>query len=209
MTSCTVSCVNEQQELLKQVLATLLDFFGMYLDRRWALPCFFFSSSFYSVELDLWQLSRVSIRKQVPRRHQDFRRYVVRSMWRCDDQNSVAGVGWATSKAIIERLLPLWLSAARSLEFDWNHITTGLEANINLVRTVLILFLLTSPAILDCLYGTRLAFKPRWPAQAPLRINICKHRCIWRVSAPAYVRQPCERVTLRQLQVCSFGAACR
>ncbi len=47
---------------------------------------------------------------------------------------SVVGLGWATAKAVIERFVPLWLSAARSLEFDWSHVTVGLEANLNIVR---------------------------------------------------------------------------
>ncbi|KMZ61998.1 Transmembrane protein [Zostera marina] len=42
------------------------------------------------------------------------------------------GLGWAFADSALHRLLPLWVGA-RGLEFTWEHILQGLEANANLV----------------------------------------------------------------------------
>ncbi|KAG9147086.1 hypothetical protein Leryth_005334 [Lithospermum erythrorhizon] len=41
------------------------------------------------------------------------------------------GLGWAFADAVLHRLLPLWVGA-RGLEFTWDYILQGLEANANL-----------------------------------------------------------------------------
>ncbi|KAL4390561.1 hypothetical protein AHAS_Ahas03G0157400 [Arachis hypogaea] len=41
--------------------------------------------------------------------------------------------GWAFTDSVIHRLVPLWVGT-RGLEFTWDYILQGLEANTNLVR---------------------------------------------------------------------------
>lgn len=41
-------------------------------------------------------------------------------------------LGWATAESLVSRLAQLWLEA-RSLDFDWVHLTHSVEANIALV----------------------------------------------------------------------------
>lgn len=45
------------------------------------------------------------------------------------------GLGWAFADAVLHRLLPLWVGA-RGLEFTWDYILQGLEANANLVLSI-------------------------------------------------------------------------
>ncbi|PIA52410.1 hypothetical protein AQUCO_01000346v1 [Aquilegia coerulea] len=45
------------------------------------------------------------------------------------------GLGWAFADSVLHRLAPLWVGA-RGLEFTWEYILQGLEANANLVFTV-------------------------------------------------------------------------
>lgn len=40
--------------------------------------------------------------------------------------------GWAFADSVLHRLAPLWVGA-RGLEFTWDYILQGLEANANLV----------------------------------------------------------------------------
>lgn len=40
--------------------------------------------------------------------------------------------GWAFADSVLHRLAPLWVGA-RGLEFTWEYILQGLEANANLV----------------------------------------------------------------------------
>ncbi|XP_010941886.1 uncharacterized protein [Elaeis guineensis] len=42
------------------------------------------------------------------------------------------GLGWAFADSVLHRLVPLWVGA-RGLEFTWEYIYQGLEANANLV----------------------------------------------------------------------------
>lgn len=42
--------------------------------------------------------------------------------------------GWAFADSVLHRLAPLWIGA-RGLEFTWEYIFQGLEANANLVCT--------------------------------------------------------------------------
>ncbi|XP_078442607.1 seven transmembrane domain protein [Wolffia australiana] len=42
------------------------------------------------------------------------------------------GLGWAFADSVLHRLAPLWVGA-RCLEFTWEYILQGLEANANLV----------------------------------------------------------------------------
>ncbi|CAM8923626.1 unnamed protein product [Rhodiola kirilowii] len=42
------------------------------------------------------------------------------------------GLGWAFADSVLHRLLPLWVGA-RGLEFTWDYVLQGLEANANLV----------------------------------------------------------------------------
>ncbi|PKA60957.1 alcohol dehydrogenase [Apostasia shenzhenica] len=42
------------------------------------------------------------------------------------------GLGWAFADSVLYRLAPLWIGA-RGLEFTWDYIFQGLEANANLV----------------------------------------------------------------------------
>lgn len=51
--------------------------------------------------------------------------------------------GWAFADSVLHRLAPLWVGA-RGLEFTWDYILQGLEANANLV---LFLFSLDSKHI--------------------------------------------------------------
>lgn len=44
-------------------------------------------------------------------------------------------VGWAFADSVLHRLAPLWVGA-RGLEFTWDYILQGLEANANLVIQV-------------------------------------------------------------------------
>lgn len=44
-------------------------------------------------------------------------------------------VGWAFADSVLHRLAPLWVGA-RGLEFTWDYILQGLEANANLVRVL-------------------------------------------------------------------------
>lgn len=41
--------------------------------------------------------------------------------------------GWAFADSVLHRLAPLWVGA-RGLEFTWEYILQGIEANANLVR---------------------------------------------------------------------------
>jgi hypothetical protein len=43
--------------------------------------------------------------------------------------------GWAFADSVLHRLAPLWVGA-RGLEFTWEYILQGLEANANLVRSL-------------------------------------------------------------------------
>ena len=43
--------------------------------------------------------------------------------------------GWAFADSVLHRLAPLWVGA-RGLEFTWDYILQGLEANANLVIQV-------------------------------------------------------------------------
>ncbi|KAJ0086774.1 hypothetical protein Patl1_09050 [Pistacia atlantica] len=43
------------------------------------------------------------------------------------------GLGWAFADSVLHRLAPLWVGA-RGLEFTWDYILQGLEANANLVN---------------------------------------------------------------------------
>ncbi|KAM1875131.1 hypothetical protein EV1_042268 [Malus domestica] len=45
------------------------------------------------------------------------------------------GLGWAFADSVLHRLAPLWLGA-RGLEFTWDYILQGLEANANLVLSI-------------------------------------------------------------------------
>ncbi|KAL6894002.1 hypothetical protein ACP4OV_008100 [Aristida adscensionis] len=45
------------------------------------------------------------------------------------------GLGWAFADSVLHRLAPLWIGA-RGLEFTWEFIFQGLEANANLVMTL-------------------------------------------------------------------------
>ncbi|XP_044973026.1 uncharacterized protein LOC123440526 [Hordeum vulgare subsp. vulgare] len=47
----------------------------------------------------------------------------------------VIAVGWAFADSVLHRLAPLWIGA-RGLEFTWEYIFQGLEANANLVMTL-------------------------------------------------------------------------
>lgn len=49
--------------------------------------------------------------------------------------------GWAFADSVLHRLAPLWVGA-RGLEFTWDYILQGLEANANLV--LFIVFMLES-----------------------------------------------------------------
>lgn len=42
------------------------------------------------------------------------------------------GLGWAFADSVLYRLAPLWIGA-RGLEFTWEYVFQGLEANANLV----------------------------------------------------------------------------
>lgn len=57
------------------------------------------------------------------------------SSWRSDICFSLF-IGWAFADSALHRLLPLWVGA-RGLEFTWEHILQGLEANANLVSNFL------------------------------------------------------------------------
>ncbi|CAA3009366.1 transmembrane 147 [Olea europaea subsp. europaea] len=45
------------------------------------------------------------------------------------------GLGWAFADSVLHRLAPLWVGA-RGLEFTWDYIFQGLEANANLVLSL-------------------------------------------------------------------------
>ncbi|KAM6544155.1 hypothetical protein CsatB_008602 [Cannabis sativa] len=45
------------------------------------------------------------------------------------------GLGWAFADSVLHRLAPLWVGA-RGLEFTWDFILQGLEANANLVFSI-------------------------------------------------------------------------
>lgn len=45
-------------------------------------------------------------------------------------------IGWAFADSVLHRLAPLWVGA-RGLEFTWEYILQGLEANANLVCSFL------------------------------------------------------------------------
>ncbi|KAG7037832.1 Pentatricopeptide repeat-containing protein [Cucurbita argyrosperma subsp. argyrosperma] len=45
------------------------------------------------------------------------------------------GLGWAFADSVLHRLAPLWIGA-RGLEFTWDYILQGLEANANLVLSI-------------------------------------------------------------------------
>ncbi|XP_018463870.1 uncharacterized protein LOC108835064 [Raphanus sativus] len=44
-------------------------------------------------------------------------------------------LGWAFPDSVLHRLVPLWVGA-RGLEFTWDYVLQGLEANANLVFTI-------------------------------------------------------------------------
>ncbi|MBA0595474.1 hypothetical protein Gorai_012342, partial [Gossypium raimondii] len=44
-------------------------------------------------------------------------------------------IGWAFADSVLHRLAPLWVGA-RGLEFTWDYILQGLEANANLVLSI-------------------------------------------------------------------------
>ncbi|CAK9150357.1 unnamed protein product [Ilex paraguariensis] len=45
------------------------------------------------------------------------------------------GLGWAFADSVLHRLAPLWVGA-RGLEFTWDYILQGVEANANLVLSI-------------------------------------------------------------------------
>ncbi|XP_024441263.1 uncharacterized protein LOC18104962 isoform X2 [Populus trichocarpa] len=45
------------------------------------------------------------------------------------------GLGWAFADSVLHKLAPLWVGA-RGLEFTWDFILQGLEANANLVLSI-------------------------------------------------------------------------
>ncbi|XP_075516955.1 uncharacterized protein LOC142551552 [Primulina tabacum] len=45
------------------------------------------------------------------------------------------GLGWAFADSVLHRLAPLWVGA-RGLEFTWDYVLQGLEANANLVLSI-------------------------------------------------------------------------
>ncbi|KAJ6940022.1 hypothetical protein NC651_006240, partial [Populus alba x Populus x berolinensis] len=45
------------------------------------------------------------------------------------------GLGWAFADSVLHRLAPLWVGS-RGLEFTWDYILQGLEANANLVLSI-------------------------------------------------------------------------
>ncbi|KNA20734.1 hypothetical protein SOVF_049670 [Spinacia oleracea] len=45
------------------------------------------------------------------------------------------GLGWAFADSVLHRLAPLWVGA-RGLEFTWEYVLQGLEANANLVLCI-------------------------------------------------------------------------
>ncbi|MFQ6639531.1 hypothetical protein Gotur_015197 [Gossypium turneri] len=51
----------------------------------------------------------------------------------CDFDSSP--LGWAFADSVLHRLAPLWVGA-RGLEFTWDYILQGLEANANLVLSI-------------------------------------------------------------------------
>lgn len=46
-------------------------------------------------------------------------------------------IGWAFADSVLHRLAPLWVGA-RGLEFTWDYILQGIEANANLVYIFLL-----------------------------------------------------------------------
>lgn len=57
--------------------------------------------------------------------------------------------GWAFADAVLHRLAPLWVGA-RGLEFTWDYILQGLEANANLVFFSLFMLSLTEAILILC-----------------------------------------------------------
>lgn len=49
-----------------------------------------------------------------------------------NDVFSLLFAGWAFADSVLHRLAPLWVGA-RGLEFTWEYILQGIEANANLV----------------------------------------------------------------------------
>ncbi|KAF2324439.1 hypothetical protein GH714_014129 [Hevea brasiliensis] len=47
------------------------------------------------------------------------------------------GLGWAFADSVLHKLAPLWVGA-RGLEFTWDYILQGLEANANLLKLPLL-----------------------------------------------------------------------
>ncbi|KAJ7522040.1 hypothetical protein O6H91_19G080500 [Diphasiastrum complanatum] len=45
------------------------------------------------------------------------------------------GLGWAFADSVLQRLAPLWIGA-RGLEFTWDYLLQGVQANANLVLTI-------------------------------------------------------------------------
>eukprot|EP00244_Chara_vulgaris_P006222 TRINITY_DN23760_c0_g1_i1.p1 TRINITY_DN23760_c0_g1~~TRINITY_DN23760_c0_g1_i1.p1 ORF type:complete len:230 (+),score=19.46 TRINITY_DN23760_c0_g1_i1:356-1045(+) len=45
------------------------------------------------------------------------------------------GLGWAFADSLVHRLAPLWVGA-RGLEFTWDHLLQGVEANANLILSL-------------------------------------------------------------------------
>lgn len=60
--------------------------------------------------------------------------------------------GWAFADSVLHRLAPLWVGA-RGLEFTWDYILQGLEANANLVKYTIFLFrlLILSSRLRNCM----------------------------------------------------------
>ncbi|KAI9127219.1 hypothetical protein K1719_001778 [Acacia pycnantha] len=50
------------------------------------------------------------------------------------------GLGWAFADSVLHRLAPLWVGA-RGLEFTWDYILQGLEANANILGNLDVLII--------------------------------------------------------------------
>lgn len=72
-------------------------------------------------------------------------RMLLQVLWHCRVKSSgcfkgcFCGSGWAFADSLLHRLAPLWVGA-RGLEFTWDYLLQGLEANANLVHFLLWLF---------------------------------------------------------------------
>ena len=49
------------------------------------------------------------------------------------EDDRLTDLGWSVAESIVMRLAPLWIGA-RTLEFDWSYVQSGLEANFGLVN---------------------------------------------------------------------------